>query len=128
MNKIASVANFVCWTKDGKVVSYDETYTYTPWTGNEVVVEVAEGEKSDVPTVVLFENGNARMLELVNFEGVEIVEKGILFGGNLTVSSCAEKAISVEDKNQFSASSDETTARAYVIYKDGEIYRVAYSK
>ncbi len=127
VEKTAQAANFVAWVKDGEIVSYKDTYTYTPWTGSEVVAEVTEGEKSSVPAVVLFENNGAYMLELVNFDGVEIIEKGILFGGSLTIASCAEKAISVEDKNQFTASSEETKARAYVIYKDDATIRVAYS-
>jgi len=119
-------ANFVCWTKDGKVVSYDATYTYTPWTGEESVVAVTEGEKSDIPGVVLFSNGNAHMLELVNIAPSQVLEKGILFGGGLTVSSCDEKAVSVEKTAQFAATGNGE-ARAYVIYRDGINYRVAYS-
>jgi len=121
-------ANFVCWTKDGKVVSYDASYTYVPWTGDEDVVAETEGEKSDVPAVVLFTNGNAHMLELVNFEGVEIVEKGILFGnGSPNVNNFGAKAVALENTKQFVATSDATDARAYVIYRDGGSYRVAYS-
>ncbi len=120
--------NAVYWTKDGEIVSYDTTYSYYPWTGEEVVSAVTEGEKSDVPAVVLFENGNARMLELVNFDGVEILEKGILFGeSSANVNSFSTKAVSTTDAKQFTASSDLTYARAYVIYKDGTSYRVAYS-
>ena len=119
---------FVCWKKDGKIVSYSKTYIYYPWTGTEVVEESTEGEKSTVPAVVLFENGNARMLELVNFDGIEIIEKGILFGASgANVNSYDTKAVSKTDKKQFMATSDLAYARAYVIYKDGTTYRVAYS-
>ena len=130
VEKTATATDFVAWTKDGQVVSYDEEYSYYPWTGSEVVEEATTGEKSDVPAVVLFENGDAYMLELVNFDGVEIVEKGILFAGSgvPTVRSFGAKAVSITDKVQFTASSDDAdVARAYVIYKDGGSYRVAYS-
>ena len=123
-------ADAVYWTKNNKIVSYDETYTFLKWGNATEAVAVTEGEKSDVPSVVLFENGDAYMLELVNFEGKTIVEKGILFAGNgvPTVTNFGAKAVAI-DKNakQFTATSDATVARAYVIYLDGGNYRVAYS-
>ena len=130
VEKIASVANFVAWAKDGKIVSYDEEYSYYTWPGVGEAVEVTEGETSDVPAVVLFENDGAYMLELVNFEGVEIIEKGILFAqsGTPTVDACYAKVVANDDTNQFAASSEYGNARAYVIYKDGTSFRVAYSK
>ena len=129
VEKTATLADFVCWVKDNKVVSYNDTYKYYPWTGEEVVAESTEGEKSNVPAVVLFKDGNAYMLELVNFEGKTIVEKGILFanGGTPTVDSFGAKAVATTDKAQFTASTDASVARAYVIYLDGGKYRVAYS-
>ncbi len=129
VNETSDAANFVCWKKNNEIVSYDSTYSFWTWADVTDAVEVTEGEKSDVPAVVLFENAGAYMLELVNFEGKTIIEKGILFGGNLTVSSCEEKAVALEDTKQFTASpKNATTARAYVIYRDGATIRVAYSK
>lgn len=129
VEKTATLADFVCWLKDGQIVSYNENYSFYTW-GNAVDAdEVTEGEKSNVPAVVLFEDGNAYMLELVNFEGKTIVEKGILFanGGTPTVDSFGAKAVATTDKAQFTASTDASVARAYVIYLDGGKYRVAYS-
>ncbi|MBR3847700.1 MAG: hypothetical protein IKM21_00225 [Oscillospiraceae bacterium] len=121
----AESADFVCWTKDGKAVSYNTTYTYAKWGNVGEAVEVTEGEKSSAPAVVLFQNGNAYMLELVNFEGKTIIEKGIAFNGD--IDSCTSKAVSA-DKNvkQFTATGDGE-AVAYVIYRDGAAVRVAYS-
>jgi len=70
------------------------------------------------------------MLELVNFDGVEIIEKGILFAetGVPTVDSCYAKAVAVENTKQFAANSEYGNARAYVIYRDGASVKVAYSK
>ncbi len=130
VKKTAEAANFVAWAKDGKIVSYNAIYNYYPWGNVGEAVEVTEGEKSSVPAVVLFTNSKAYMLELVNFEGVEIIEKGILFAGSgkPTVNSFGAKAVAVTDKTQFTASTDDATvARAYVIYRDGDVIRVAYS-
>ncbi len=117
-------ANAVYWTKGDKIVSYNTTYTYLKWGSIAEPVAVTEGTKSDVPAVVLFENGGAYMLELVNFEGIEIIEKGIAFDGD--INSCYEKAVSTTDATQFIATG-EGEATAYVIYRDGTSIRVAYS-
>ena len=70
------------------------------------------------------------MLELVNCDGVEIIEKGILFAqsGTPTVDACYAKVVANEETNQFVASSEYGNARAYIIYKDGTSIKVAYSK
>ena len=121
----AESADFVCWTKDGKAVSYNTTYTYAKWGNVGEAVEVTEGEKSSAPAVVLFESNGAYMLELVNFEGKTIIEKGIAFNGD--IDSCTSKAVSADKNvNQFTATGDGE-AVAYVIYRDGAAIRVAYS-
>ena len=130
VEKTAASDAFVCWMKGDKVVSYNSAYSFYTWPGAETAVEVTEGEKSDVPAVVLFENNGAYMLELVNFEGKTIIEKGILFAGSgvPTVNNFGAKAVAADkDAAQFTASSDASIARAYVIYRDGASYRVAYS-
>ena len=74
------------------------------------------------------------MMELVGFEGKQILERGILFGGSeLTISDdTVYKAASVLGANQFSAMVPDTTlkieaVRAYVVYSDNGAIRVAYS-
>lgn len=117
---------FVSWMKNGKLVSYNDKYTFFAWDEEEALVQSAEGEKSAFPGVVLFNDGSKYMLELVNCEGVEIVEKGILFDG--TIDSCQKKFVSRTDLSQFTIVEDTlTNAKAYVIYKDGTDLRVAYS-
>ncbi len=119
-------ASFVCWKKNGSIVSYNDTYTFYMWNALEAVVESTVGEKSTFPAVALFANGSKYMLELVNCEGVEIVEKGILFGG--TIDSCEKKFVSRTALSQFTITEDTyTDAKAYLIYRDGTDLRVAYS-
>ena len=118
--------SFVSWKKNGNIVSYDDTYTFYMWDVLEALVESTEGEKSNFPAVALFENGGKYMLELINCDGVEIVEKGILFGG--TIDSCLKKFVSRTNLSQFTIIEDTyTDAKAYVIYRDGADLRVAYS-
>ena len=118
--------NFVCWKKNDKIVSFEEKYTFHVWDAIEALTEVTEGQKSKFPAVALFKNGSNYMLELVNCEGVEIIEKGILFDG--TVDSCQKKFVSRTNLSQFTIVEDSLTdAKAYVIYRDGADLRVAYS-
>ncbi len=118
---------FVSWMKNGKLVSYNDKYTFFAWDEEEALVQSAEGEKSAFPGVVLFNDGSKYMLELVNCEGVEIIEKGILFDG--TIDSCLKKFVSRTELSQFTIVEDSLTdAKAYVIYRDGTDLRVAYSK
>ena len=126
----SSNPNFVAWTKNGKVVSYNNNYSFISWNATEELEVVTDGKASTLPGVALFAEGESYMLELVNFEGVEIIEKGILFAqsGTPTVDACYAKVVANDDTNQFAASSEYGNARAYVIYKDGASFRVAYSK
>lgn len=122
-----TLSGFVSWMKNGKLVSYNDKYTFFAWNGTEALVQSAEGEKSTFPGVVLFKDGSKYMLELVNCEDVEIVEKGILFDG--TIDSCQKKFVSRTDLSQFTIIEDTyTVAKAYVIYRDGADLRVAYSE
>lgn len=64
--------------------------------------------------------------------GCTRVEAGIVFGNSssISVESCMAKAVSRKNVShgQFTAKSDYTYARGYVIYKDGaNVLRVAYS-
>ncbi len=121
-----TLSGFVSWLKNGKLVSYNDNYTFFAWNSTEALVQSVEGEKSSFPGVVLFNEGSKYMLELVNCEGVEIIEKGILFDG--TIDSCLKKFVSRTELSQFTIVEDSLTdAKAYVIYRDGADLRVAYS-
>jgi len=78
-------------------------------------------------------DGNARMIEY-DAGGKKIVEAGILFGNgeNMTVDSCLYKATSKKNSThgQFTAkpaNNTQTVARGYMIYQDGDEYKVVYS-
>ena len=87
-----------------------------------------------MPIVVLEDTtvDGAYMIEY-DAAGYEIVEVGIVFGNDdATVGSCTSKATSQRNANhgQFAAipSGGESGARGYIIYKDGSVNRIVYSK
>ena len=127
----SDASNFSYWEKNDKIVSYNKTYSFFVW-GNETVTAVCNGALTAAekkPAVVLFSNGSDHMLELVGFDGIEIVEKGILFAedGKPTISSNFGKAKSTTSNNQFAVTADYAVARAYVVYKDDANLKVVYS-
>ena len=128
----AEEANFSYWAKGGKAVSFMSSYTFFAW-GDEIVEKicgVSVPAKERKPQVVLFNRGNDYMLELVACEDVEVIEKGILFAenGTPTIGSAITKAKSNSDSLQFTASSEYSVARAYLVYRDDDGVKVVYSK
>lgn len=127
----AEDADFSYWTKGGKAVSFMSSYTFFAW-GDEIVEKicgVSVPAKERKPQVVLFNRGNDYMLELVACEDVEVIEKGILFAenGTPTIGSAITKAKSNSDSLQFTASSEYSVARAYLVYRDDDGVKVVYS-
>ncbi len=116
------------WMRDGKKVAYGDTYTYYVWDETEITYST-EAVSEKLPLVVLEEGNGAYMIEY-DAGDKELVEAGIVFGSGATVSSCSEKATSQRKvtHGQFTATSDYTDARGYVIYKDGTDYKVIYSE
>ncbi len=108
----------VCWLRDGKPVDYGTTYTFYVW--DDTSVTTASGDNS--PKVMLdTPKGKSRMIEYDEGNG-DIVEAGIIFGASsaITVDSCSEKMISqrLSDHGQFTATSEYSVARGYIIYKN----------
>ena len=131
---------FSHWTRGNQVVSYSSTYSFHAWTDATLTANYAYAAPKAFPSVVLDDavrtdgGAQAYMMELVGFEGKQILERGILFGGSeLTISDdTVYKAASVLGANQFSAMVPDTTlkieaVRAYVVYSDNGAIRVAYS-
>lgn len=126
----ATKSGFTSWKRDGKIVSYGRSYTYYAWA--ETAIEesteaISEGKK--LPIVVL----DAKTVDgsvMIEYDAgdYEIVEAGIVFGANATVESCNKKFTSQRNAShgQFAAKADGA-ARGYIIYRDGEDYRVIYS-
>ncbi len=124
----------VYWYRDGKLVDYGKEYKFNVWdktvvttsgTGNngakimldKVVKNTATQEKS---YMIEYDKGDKTILEV-----------GILFGENAvpTVENCNEKMSSQRNEahGQFSAASEYTYARGYLIYNDNGTYRVIYA-
>ena len=122
--------NAVYWYRDGKLVDYGTEYKFFIWDNTTVTTsnEGHNGAKLMLDKVkgksymVEYDAGNATLLEV-----------GILFGDTgdtPTVESCKEKMSSQRENfthGQFSATSNYAVARGYLIYKDGDSYRVIYA-
>ncbi|MBQ2743720.1 MAG: hypothetical protein IJF32_13090, partial [Oscillospiraceae bacterium] len=131
----ASGEGFSYWTRDDKIISYDEHYEYYAWDSAEIEA-VYNAEATDEAPCIVIQSANesiaadAYMIEYD--EGAcEIVEAGIIFGTDVKseVSSCYSKAkVSVPAEKahgQFTASKNangtaamQTVVRGYIIYKD----------
>ncbi len=127
---------FTAWKRDGKVVSYNQEYTYYLWDdtaiteSTEAIPDSAKSGDKKLPLIVLESgNGGAYMIEYDKAD-FEIVEVGILFttAGEPTVDSCTAKYTSQRNSahGQFTAKADGT-AKGYLIYKDGDAYKVIYA-
>lgn len=121
------------WLRDGKVVSYDETYKYYVWDITNISSSYAPIEKK--PLVVLDDDtvSNAYMIEYDKGNAEAIVEVGILFGtGTPTVESKSEifKSQRGDSHGQFTAKPTDSsyTARGYMIYEENGSYKVIYSE
>ena len=123
-NKIERTVNGAkYWTRDGKVVSYGETYTYHMW--DATAIESHTDDIVAVPTVVLDDPANgAYMIEYCVPEGYTKLEAGILFAksGTPNIGAFSSKAASQSDSRhgQFTAQADdgENVVRGYLVYKD----------
>ena len=131
----ASGDNFSCWKLGDGIIGYDKTITVYAWK-NAVVTAVYGSSDEAIPSVVLsYDNGAYFMIYNVP-AGYTKVEAGILFSasGTPTIGSYGSKAFARREGNngQFTASpysESQTTARAYLIFRDGDgVNRVIYSK
>ncbi len=129
---------FSHWTRGNQIVSYSETYSFYAWNDATLTANFASSALSNFPAVIIDDStrtdgGNtAYMMELVGFGGKTILERGILFGasGLDLHGGTTYKAVSVLGANQFSAMAPESGAaavRAYVVYIDNGVIRIAYS-
>lgn len=124
--------DFVCWTRNGKVVSFDKTYSFYAWDDCEIS-EVRGASIEQTPRIVLADGkvGGARMVEYYLPSGYTKIEAGIIFSSssNLSLNSSEEKAVSKNSGShgQFSARSDKAYARGYLVYTNGSEIAVVYS-
>ena len=129
---VAAEGDFTCWKRDGKVVSYNRSYTYYLWDSTEITQSaetVPEGKKAPI---IILDNDKVDGAYMIEYDAAdyEIVEVGFVFGdsGIPTVDSCAKKFTSQRklSHGQMSAKYSDNV-RGYLIYKDGEDFRVIYS-
>ncbi len=110
-----------CWKRGGNIISYDANYTYYVW-GATNITEDDDVIADKVPVAILEYNDDHKAYMLEYDDGdYEIVEAGILFGGNLTVDSCTKKYTSQRkvSHNQFTVpKGDYSSAKGYIIWKD----------
>ena len=129
---VLNAENEGTWYVDGNPVAYGDSYLHCVW--NKAKITFDEN-KTEAPIITLDaetkENG-ARMI-LYDANGANITEVGIIFGKNAVITSFDSKATSKKRGNaqgQFTAmpyDGDGTDARGYLIYKDGDVYRVIYA-
>ena len=120
------------WLRDGRVASYSPSYSYFVWDGTNIYSSYAPIEKKPL---ILIENRTIDGAVMIEYDkgNKAIAEVGIIFGtaSGITINSCNSKASSQWNKahGQFSATplSDETYARGYLIYADGDDYKVIYT-
>ncbi len=119
----------VYWLRDGKVVDFGTSYTFYVW--DDTYISTALTGKNSAKIILDKTKGDAVMVEY-DAGDVNIVEVGIIFGREgttPTVSSCDEKMNSQRNllHGQFTASSEYTVARGYIIYDAGDAYKVIYT-
>ena len=123
------------WYRNGALVGYGTSYTFHIWAD---VASIEEKELTTKAPVVYLDpvaKDSARMIEY-DAGGNEIAEVGILFGDgtDMSVESCMYKATSAKSGSdlhgQFTAKPSNDSyknAKGYLIYKDGDTYKVVYS-
>ena len=122
----------VVWYRDDVRVGYGSTYEYFVWDN---VGKITYVEGTAQPLVVLDKTvkDGAYMIEY-DAGGKTVVEAGIIFGDgeDMDVDSCMYKATSMKNAThgQFTAKPADggyANARGYLIYLDGNEYKVVYS-
>ena len=123
---------FTCWKRDGRIVSYDRSYTYYLWDSTTITQSdeaVPAGKK--LPLIILDDDkvDGAYMIEY-DAADYEIAEVGLVFSdsGIPSIDSCSKKFTSQRKltHGQMSAKYSDNV-RGYLIYKDGDNFRVIYS-
>ena len=121
------------WLRDGHIVKFGTTYDHYIWDSANIMSSY-DATTAIRPTVVIdkYPVDGAYMVEY-DKGNKAIAEVGILFGSSakITVDSCSSKATSQWNKahGQFAATplGDEDYARNYLIYADGDSYKVIYT-
>lgn len=118
-----------CWMRDGKTISYDDSYTYNVWGATNIMEGTHTGDKNPVAILEYNADYDAYMLEY-DAGAYTIAEAGIIFGGaDATVDSCIKKYTSQRkvSHNQFTVPAESGTAKGYIIWKNASgAYNIEY--
>ncbi|MBQ2743887.1 MAG: hypothetical protein IJF32_13940 [Oscillospiraceae bacterium] len=118
------------WMRGGKTIAYGDTYDFNVWAGT-AITSHSDVVSDKVPVAILEYNDTYKAYMLEYDDGdYEIVEAGILFGGNMTVDNCTNKYTSQRkvSHNQFTVPAGEyTNAKGYIIWKNASgAYNIEY--
>ncbi len=128
---ISDNEGFTCWKRDGNIVSYDREYLYYVW--DATVITESDEDCVQMPIVFLDDPANGAFMIEYDAGDKEICETGILFGNSsdISVNSCSSKVTSQRNAThgQLTAKpgGEESFAKGYMIYKDGNKFGVIYS-
>jgi len=124
---LTSGDSFNYWLDDnGNIVSFKESYSFYAYRDCEytAVYKQFEPISKSLRKIILNKDGSQLMAEFIGFNSSDIVERGILFGSDL--SNFSAKAVMKTDAKQFAVYNDTALSGVgYAILADGN---VIYSK
>lgn len=135
---------FAYWKRDGKAINYNNSYTFRAWGDTQVEAVYSKDPPIKVPQVLMDTDVKGAALDRAIFmmermvpEGYTLIESGILLSDTstaLTLDNYQLKATAQLNTpiGQFTVRFDSVGstvkyARAYVIYKVNNEYKVVYS-
>jgi len=120
---ITSGNSFNYWQNEsGEIVSFDRSYSFYAYRNCEytAVYKQFEPISKTLRKIILNKDGLQLMAEFIGFDNTSVVERGILFGTNL--SNFSAKAVMKTDAKQFAVYNDTgATATAYAVLSDGTV-------
>lgn len=133
---------FAYWTKDGAVVSYEESYTF--YVNASVEVKAVYSENVEAENILVMSEPTVIGTDKIGFyserrikEGFTVIESGILIhsAAGVSLDGYTHKAVtsSLSNNGQFTvrkanvSEGEKWYAAAYVIYTDGENVYTIYS-
>ncbi|MBQ2743779.1 MAG: Ig-like domain-containing protein [Oscillospiraceae bacterium] len=111
--------NFMCWKKDGVIVSTDTEYTFNAWESCDIEAVYGEHMFTGKATKLLIDIFNDKLI-MAEFIGLSnygtVVEKGIMIGNK---RFAMQKPFATQFTLAADTASEAETAVAYAIFDDG---------
>ena len=111
--------NFVCWKKDGVIVSMDPTYTFNAWETCTVEAVYGNHEFAGKATKLLIDIINDKFI-MAEFIGLSnygnVVEKGVMIGNK---RFAMQKPLATQFTLEAENATEAATAVAYAIFDNG---------